>query len=90
MSESKMKDAVLCSVFRSDKKEGMYLYVPKAASMADLPEALMTTFGEPGHVMDLLLTPERKLARANVQDVLAALNAPGYYLQMPPSEWHVK
>lgn len=79
-------ERVMCSVFRSDKKEGMYLYLPKNASRDELPEALMTTFGELGHVMDLLLTSERKLARANVQDVMTALSEPGYYLQMPPLE----
>ena len=89
MSDGKYKDAILCTVFRSERKEGMYLYVPKDAPLDELPEALMATFGKPGHVMDLLLTPERTLARAKAQDVMQALKEPGYYLQMPPLESHV-
>ena len=75
-----------CSVYRSAKKEGMYLYVPKQNSFDRVPEALLQTFGTPGHVMDLELTPERKLARANAPDVINGILQNGYYLQMPPSE----
>ena len=35
--------------------------------------------------MLLKLEPGRKLARADVQLVLAAIDEQGYYLQMPPS-----
>jgi uncharacterized protein YcgL (UPF0745 family) len=34
--------------------------------------------------MDLMLTPSRSLASAKAEDVLAALDDKGYYLQMPP------
>ena len=45
----------------------------------------MKQFGEPGHVMDLVLDKDRKLARVNVLDVINGLKEKGYYLQMPPS-----
>lgn len=77
---------MLCSVYRSPRKEGMYLYVPKQNPFAKVPEVLLQTFGEPGHVMDLELTPERRLARANAPDVINGLRENGYYLQMPPHE----
>ena len=81
-----MNDAekILCSVYRSPKKEGMYVYVPKNEGVDQLPEALLQQFGLPGHVMDLLLTPEKKLAQVNVRDVMVAIAEQGFYLQMPP------
>ena len=82
MSDSKLS----CSVYRSPKKEGMYLYVPKENPFERVPEELLKTFGVPGHVMDLDLTPDRKLARASAPDVLQGLRQNGYYLQMPPLE----
>ena len=77
---------ILCSVYRSPKKDGMYVYVPKNEGVDNLPEALLAQMGTPGHVMDLLLTPERTLARVNVIEVMQAIAEQGFYLQMPPRE----
>lgn len=74
----------LVSVYRSARREGMYLYVERGASLDKVPEALRTLFGPPQPAMDLLLTPSRKLARANAAEVLAAIRDQGFYLQMPP------
>ncbi len=74
----------LVSVFKSSRKDEMYLYVDKKQGVQDLPEALMAHFGKPVHVFDLLLTPEKKLARANAEEVLAKVEEQGFYLQMPP------
>ncbi len=75
---------VLCSVYRSSRNEGMYLYVDKKEELARVPEALLQTFGKPELAMSLALYPERKLARADVNKVLEALVQTGFYLQMPP------
>lgn len=77
---------LLCSVFRSSKKEGMYLYVRRGADLSTLPEGLMKVFGMPGHALDLLLTAEKKLARADSATVMAQIREQGFYLQMPPGE----
>ena len=77
---------ILCSIYRSPKKEGMYLYVLKASGLDDVPEPLLKQMGTPGHVTDLLLTPDRKLARVDVADVMQSMVEKGFYLQMPPSE----
>lgn len=77
---------IMCSVYRSPKKEGMYIYVPKQEPFENVPEALLERFGVPGHVMDLLLTPERTLARVDVKQVMQGLQQNGYYLQMPPGD----
>lgn len=75
----------LCEIFRSTRKEEMYLYVDRARGLEDVPEVLMKQFGEPESVMTIVLTPERKLARADVAEVLQAIEQQGYYLQMPPT-----
>jgi len=75
----------LCQVFRSPRRQEMYLYVDKARGLEDVPDVLMAQFGEPEAVMILLLDPQRKLARADVTEVLANIAEHGFYLQMPPT-----
>lgn len=74
------------SVFRSSKKPDTYLYVRRGQIWDDLPEALRTLFGKPVHAMDLVLTPERKLARASADQVLAAISDKSFFLQMPEEQ----
>lgn len=76
---------VICSIYHSTKKEGTYLYVNKSRGLECLPQALIDLFGTPCEAMTLMLTPEKKLARADIHKVLAALEDQGYYLQLPPS-----
>lgn len=75
---------VFCSVYRSSRNEDTYLYLARGGDMESLPEALRKRFGRPVHVMDLVLTPERRLARADAGEVIERISAAGYYLQMPP------
>lgn len=75
---------LVCSVYKSTKKDEMYLYVPKALGLGRVPEPLLNMFGAPVLVTDMMLKPERQLARANIVTVLADLADKGYYLQLPP------
>ena len=75
----------LCQVYKSPRREEMYLYVDKARGLEDVPEALLRQFGEPEPVMTLLLAPARRLARADPVEVLAQIEKQGYYLQLPPT-----
>ena len=47
----------ICSVYKSPRKNEMYLYVDKREALSRVPEALLVPFGAPQHVFDLLLTP---------------------------------
>ncbi|WNW11232.1 YcgL domain-containing protein [Pseudomonas sp. DTU_2021_1001937_2_SI_NGA_ILE_001] len=76
----------ICSIYRSPKKNEMYLYVLKSDVLTRVPEGLLTVFGTPQHAFDLVLTPERKLAREDIAKVLENLDNQGYHLQMPPPE----
>jgi len=79
-----------CVIFRCSKKDEMYLYVPYQDNDADLlkelPEGLQKLTGQLDKVMNLELSPDRKLARANAQEVIVALKEKGFYLQSPPNE----
>lgn len=74
-----------CWIYRSSKKEEMYLYLAKEENFEDVPDALMKRFGMPMLVMELELHPDRNLARENVSKVISNLKNIGYHLQMPPN-----
>nr|WP_299596981.1 YcgL domain-containing protein [uncultured Microbulbifer sp.] len=79
---------LLCDIYRSPRENEMYLYVEKQQGAGGLsgrvPEKLLELFGKPVHVTTMLLTAERKLARADVEKVMHTVQDQGYYLQMPP------
>ncbi len=79
-----MKTVTQCWIYKSSRKNEMYLYLPREDDFEDLPEGLMEQFGTPLAVMQLDLHPERPLSRANVNAVIESLDSNGYYLQMPP------
>lgn len=76
----------ICSIYHSSRKNGMYLYVLKQDALKRVPEALLTVFGNARHAFDMVLTPERHLAREDISKVLENLENQGYHLQMPPAE----
>ena len=79
-----------CVIFRCSRKQEMYLYLPHNDNpdiiLENVSDELKTLTGSLEKVMELELTPERKLARANVDDVIVALQEQGFYLQMPPND----
>lgn len=74
------------SAFKSPKKDELYLFVPQEDGLEKLPKELLVMFGEPRHVIDFELTPEKKLAREDTETVLESLQTKGYFMQMPPNE----
>lgn len=74
----------LCAVFRSRRNADTYLYVDHQEGFARVPEALMRELGGTERAMTLALHPGRKLARADVAEVLRAIEERGFYLQLPP------
>ena len=73
-----------CWIYKSRRKPEMYLYLADPQVFEALPAELRRGFGPPELVMELVLHPERRLARANIGEVLAALSDQGFYLQLPP------
>lgn len=76
----------ICSIYKSPRKNEMYLYVERKDALKRVPEGLLVAFGAPIHTFDLVLSPERQLAREDIQVVLENLEKQGYHLQMPPGE----
>jgi hypothetical protein len=75
-----------CYIYKSSKKEQLYLYLPTRDDFEAVPPILMETMGTAAFVMELELTPQRKLARADSAEVIAGLKEKGFYLQMPPRD----
>ncbi len=75
----------VCTVYRSSRHDGMYLYVDRREGLERVPESLLERFGEPREVLTLMLDEKRKLARADPRAVLEALAEKGFYLQLPPT-----
>jgi uncharacterized protein YcgL (UPF0745 family) len=78
---------ILCDIYKTASKDEMYLYLCRAKGFKAVPEALLSSFGEPLLVTTLVLTEAKKLARADVKKVMADLTAQGFYLQMPPPKY---
>jgi uncharacterized protein YcgL (UPF0745 family) len=71
-----------CFVYRSPRKRDTYLFLPSKDKFSQLPSGLMKVFGQPEFALEFELTPQRKLAAADAGQVIANLQAQGYYLQM--------
>ncbi len=78
-----MSDKVFISVFRSSLRDGTYLYLRRGQPWDELPDDLRQIFGKPVQALDLVLTPERRLARTTGREVLEAIAEKDYYLQLP-------
>ena len=74
-------------VYRSSRKQEMYLYVDAETDLDRVPEELLRRFGRPIEALSLTLTAERKLARADSARVLECIESDGFYLQMPPVDY---
>ena len=81
MSDTKLP----CWVYRSTRKQEMYLYLAEEDAFDKVPDALLERFGEPILVIELELSPKRKLAREDVNTVMTNLREQGFHLQMPPN-----
>ena len=75
-----------CAVYRSNKKEMTYLYLPEADDMSRVPEALLKLISPVERVLEFELTAERRLAMEDAAEVLKQLNEQGWFLQMPRQE----
>ncbi|MDP8162145.1 YcgL domain-containing protein [Pasteurella skyensis] len=75
---------MICAIYRSPKKEGMYLFIEKRNQFDAVPDTLLNTFGKPQFSMLFNLKGEKQLKVAPNQEVLAAIEERSFYLQMPP------
>lgn len=75
---------MLCFIYKSPKREQTYLYVEQQNNFSRVPAELLENFGQPQFTMRLRLDQRERLAAADIQQVITALEKNGFYLQMPP------
>jgi uncharacterized protein YcgL (UPF0745 family) len=73
-----------CAIYKTAKRDGLYLYVKEQDDFSDVPAEVMQQFPHPEHVFDLELSAARPLAREDVLTVMKNLQTQGFHLQMPP------
>ena len=71
-------------VYKSLRKADTYVYLAQRDDFARLPEPLRTQLGTLHFVLEVALTPERKLAREDAAVVRENLALRGFHLQFPP------
>lgn len=76
---------MLAYVYKSQKRADTYVFLAVRDDFTRLPEALRTQLGALTFVLEVELTPGRKLARENPVEVMANLAERGFHLQFPPS-----
>ncbi|MCP1673346.1 uncharacterized protein YcgL (UPF0745 family) [Natronocella acetinitrilica] len=75
-----------CSVYKGRKAPDHYLFLPRRDDFDGVPQALLDRFGVLEHVMDLVLTPQRRLARTDIHALMRSLLVQGCYVQLPPKD----
>lgn len=75
-----------CSIYKGRHKPDIYLYIPGREDFSGVPQDLLRIMGRLEHVMDLVLTPGRRLARANACAIMRALLIHGRYVQLPAED----
>ena len=72
-------------VYKSLRKDDTYVYLAARDDFTRLPEPLRTQLGGLQFVLEVALTPGRKLAREDVEAVRGNLALRGFHLQFPPA-----
>ncbi|MFT4196305.1 MAG: YcgL domain-containing protein [Pseudoxanthomonas sp.] len=71
-------------VYKSLRKAGTYVYLAARDDFARLPGPLATGLGPLAFVLDVALTPARRLAREDIEVVRRNLAEHGFHVQFPP------
>ena len=74
-----------CFIYKSLKKEFLYLYTVSKDDFSAIPEELLSNFGKLEFVMEIDLTEDRKLAKEDTSKVLSSLKTKSYFVQLPPT-----
>lgn len=71
-------------VYKSQRKQDAYVYLARRDDFSVLPEAVAASLGHCTFVLEVALTPERRLAQVDAAQVRANLAERGFHLQLPP------
>ena len=73
-------------VYKSQRKSDTYVYLRDRDGFGLIPEPLRASLGALSFVLEVALTPDRKLAQADPAVVRSNLAAHGFHLQFPPQD----
>ncbi len=74
-----------CFIYKSLKKQQLYLYIENKDDFSRVPEDLLNSLGSLKLVINLELTPDRRLAKEDASKVMSSLRRKGYFIQLPPT-----
>ncbi len=72
-----------CTIYRSETKPGLYLYLHEKKTIEDIPAELLKLIGKYSKSMELDLNQRQKLAREDILKVKENLKSQGYHIQFP-------
>ena len=75
-----------CEVYRSNRKEGAYIFVPDSKALGVLPDTLKARLEPLERVMVLDLEKRTTLAATDPASVIDSIESQGFYLQLPPGD----
>lgn len=76
---------MLAYVYKSLKKAGTYVYLSSREDFERLPAPLRAQLGALEFVLEVALSPERRLAREDPAVVRSNLVRNGFHVQFPPT-----
>jgi len=81
-----MNQSLFCCVYKCLHRQETFLFVLKENDFSGVPEPLLRALGEIEKIIELELTPERKVARGNARYIMDDLLQNGFHLQLPPNK----
>jgi len=72
-----------CVIYKSLRKQDTYLFVSREDGLSAVPTPLRQTLGKLEKVMELELTPGKRLARGEARHVIDDILEKGFHLQLP-------
>ena len=77
-------------VYKSTRKADTFVYLAERDDFQRLPQTLREPLGELVFVLEVALTPVRKLARENTETVRHNLASQGFHIQFPPQNFDLQ
>ena len=64
----------------------MFLYLSRKDDFTKVPDSLLKLLGDTSFSFEFDLSEDRKLVKAEAEEVMRVLAENGYFLQMPPAK----
>ncbi|MFT4249444.1 MAG: YcgL domain-containing protein [Pseudomonas sp.] len=72
-------------VYKSQRKQDTYVYLARRDDFATMPAPMHAQLAPFAFVLELALTPQRRLAQVDAEQVRRQLAERGFFVQFPPS-----